>query len=235
MRKNIASCDTAIVNVPVWMLKTAEPFSSLFPVRETVLAEIIEDMNINGFDAGHPIVLWNMTIVDGHTRLRAAIAAGIEDVPVICRKFTDECDALEYAIRSQRNRRNLTDWELFQCLKKLDFRKKIGRPGINCSYQAGKSSDVLAEMLGISRAKIEKLRAIMDHGSDEVKDAIRQGKYSINGAYQAVMEPRRKHPDFLPDEDAEAVHSVMADIHSRLNEVQIRKLIKALQLEIANN
>lgn len=235
MRKARVNYELPLVEVPVWTLKTAEPFCSLFPIRPAVLSEIIDDMNKNGFDACQPIVVWDMTVVDGHTRLRAAIAAGIEMVPVICRRFADEDEALEYAIKTQRNRRNLTDWELFQCLQKLDARKKIGRPTKDCSAPQGKTCDLVAATLGISATKVEKLRAISDYGTDEIKEALRRGKYSINGAYQAVMAPRRKQPTCLPDTDAEAVHAVMADIHARLNEGQIRKLVKALQIELATN
>ena len=102
MNNALESYNFPIVQAPVWTLKTAEPFCNLFPIRETVLSKIIDDMKKNGFDAGHPIVVWNMTVVDGHTRLRAALAAGIETVPVGCRNFTDEDEALEYAIKIQR-------------------------------------------------------------------------------------------------------------------------------------
>ncbi len=235
MKNSLASYNFPIVQVPIWTLKTAEPFCNLFPIRETVLAEIIDDMNKNGFDAGHPIVVWNMTVVDGHTRLRAAVAAGIDTVPVVCRNFTDEYEALDYAIKTQRNRRNLTDWELLQCIQKLDFRKKIGRPEKSSTIPQGNTCDLVAATLGISATKVEKLRAINDYGTDEIKDALRRGEYSVNGAYQAVMAPRRKQPKSLPDADAEIIHAVMADIHARLNESQIRKLIKTLQLELAIN
>ncbi len=231
MRNARVNYELPLVEVPTWMLKTAEPFCSLFPIRPTVLSEIIEDMNKNGYDACQPIVVWNMTVVDGHTRLRAAVAAGIKMVPVICRRFADEDEALEYAIKTQRNRRNLTDWELFQCLQKLDFKKKRGRNAAS----AGKSSIAVAAALGISAKKVEKLRAISDYGTDEVKNALRRGEYTVNGAYEAVMAPRRKQPRSLPDGDAEAVHAVMVDIHARLNEEQIRKLVKALQIELAIN
>ena len=231
MKNTLANYNFPIVQIPTWMLKTAEPFCNLFPIRETVLTEIINDMDKNGFDASHPIVVWNMTVVDGHTRLQAAVATGIETVPVVCRNFEDEDEALDYAIKTQRNRRNLTDWELLQCLQKLDFRKPRGRN----AKSSGKSSIAVANTLGISTTKVEKLRAINDYGSDEIKDALHRGEYSINGAYEAVMAPRRKQPKSLPDADAEIIHSVMADIHARLNESQIRKLIKTLQLELAIN
>ena len=231
MRNALVNCEYPLVKVPVWSLKTAEPFCNLFPIRPTVLSEIIEDMNKNGFDAFHPIIVWNMTVVDGHTRLRAAAAAGIETVPVVCRNFANEDEALEYAIKTQRNRRNLTDGELLQCLQKLDFRKKRGRNAAS----GGKSSIEVANTLGISSKKVEKLRAISDYGTDEIKNALRRGEYTVNGAYQAVMAPRRKQPKSLPDADAEIIHAVMADIHARLNEEQIRKLVKALQIELEIN
>ena len=49
------------------------------------------------------------------------------------------------------------------------------------------------------------------------------------------MAPRRKQPKSLPDADAEVIHAVMADIHARLNNGQIRRLVKALQIELAIN
>ena len=102
MSSKFCNIEFPLVQVPVWSLKMEEPFRNLFPIRQTVLAEIIDDMNVNGFDFGHSIVVWKMIVVDGHTRLKAAIAAGLETVPVICRQFNDENEALEYAIRCQR-------------------------------------------------------------------------------------------------------------------------------------
>ena len=221
MSSKFYNIEFPLVQVPVWSLKMEEPFRNLFPIRQTVLAEIIDDMNVNGFDFGHPIVVWKMIVVDGH---------------VICRQFNDENEALEYAIRCQRNRRNLTNGELLQCLQQLDMRKKAGRPANNssCSMSRGKSSVDLGETLGISCKKVERLRAINAYATDEIKEALRQGKYSINRAYEETMRSRRPQEKIEPDTDAELVHSIMADIHARMNEIQIRKLVKALQIELAN-
>ncbi len=235
MNNFIETYELPLVQVPAWSLKTAEPYKNLFPIRETTLAEIIEDMTENGFDSGHPIVVWNMTVIDGHTRLRAAMAAGLETVPVICRQFTDETEALEYAIKSQSNRRNLTDWELMQCLQQLDFRKSVGRPCKNSSCSCGRSANATAELLGISRGKVEKLRAIASYADSGTLTSLQQGRYSVNRAYEETMRSRRPEVKNEPDTDAELIHSVMADIHAQLNTAQIRKLIKALQIELATN
>ena len=93
----------------------------------------------------------------------------------------------------------------------------------------------MAETLGVSRGKIEKLRAIEDYASAETKEALLQGKYSVNRAYEETMRTRRPQEINEPDADAELVHSVMADIHARMNTAQIRKLVKTLQLELAIN
>ena len=67
MSSKFCNIEFPLVQVPVWSLKMEEPFRNLFPIRQTVLAEIIDDMNVNGFDFGHPIVVWKMIVVDGHT------------------------------------------------------------------------------------------------------------------------------------------------------------------------
>jgi len=233
---NLVECiELPLVQVPVWSLKTVEPFKNLFPIRDTVLSEIIDDMTVNGFDAGHPIVVWNMTVVDGHTRLKAAIAAGLETVPVICRQFQDEDEALDYSIRSQRNRRNLTDGELFRCVETLYYKKKRGPRPKNCPCRIGKASLDVADTLGISSRQVEKFHAIGKYATGEIREALAAGKYTVNRAYEETMRTRRPQEINEPNADAELVHSVMADIHARMNTAQIRKLVKALQLELAIN
>lgn len=129
-----------------------------------------------------------LTVVDGHTRLLAAIKLGIETIPVVVREFANEKAALEYAIGSQRNRRNLTDAELMKCISALDHRKKKG-PQKDCPH--GKSADRTAMLLGTSRIKVEKIRSIIDHAPEEIKEAIRSGNLTINKAYVITMGKRK--------------------------------------------
>jgi ParB family chromosome partitioning protein len=174
-------------------LRTAEPFKSLFPIRETDLEKITANMKQKGFDHAHPIIVWaghKFTVVDGHTRLAAARRLGIGVIPIVVREFANENEALEYAIDSQRNRRNLTDAELLRCLSELDKRKKAGRPK-NGSTDPGKSADRTVSLLGISRAKVERLRAVADHGTETIKLAVLSGDLTVNRAYIITMEARR--------------------------------------------
>ena len=181
-------------------IKTASPFKDLFPVKQNDLERVMASMKAKGYDNGHPIILWeghNMTVVDGHTRLAAAQKLLFARIPVILKKFKDEAEALEYAIESQVNRRNLTDAELLKCLTELDKRKKTGPAKSLASREAklGKSAEETAAILGVSRAKVERLRTVNDHASDEIKEAVKDGKLSLNKAYKATMDARHAEED----------------------------------------
>jgi len=175
-------------------VKTASPFKDLFQVRPADLENVEQDMKTNGYDSAHPIIIWaghDMTVIDGHTRLAAAKKLMFPLIPAIIKTFKDEAEALEYAIRTQRNRRNLTDAELFRCLNELDKRYKTTEE-LRASREArtGKSAEQTASLLGVSRAKVERLRAVNDHASDEVKEAVKAGKLTVNKAYNETMEAR---------------------------------------------
>jgi len=185
----ISMMDPSIIN-------TASPFKDLFPIRPAELEHVMESMKTDGYDNAHPIILWaghNLTVVDGHTRLAAANKLLFAEIPVIRREFKDEAEALEYAIKSQVNRRNLDDAELLRCVTELDKRMSEGRPKKTVTAVAvnGRSSENTAKLLGTSRGKVEKIRTINDHGTDDVKDAVRSGEMSVNKAYNETMEARR--------------------------------------------
>ena len=179
------------------IIHTASPFKDLFPIREKDLKNIEESMKNNGFNSGLPITLWaghDLTVIDGHTRLAAAKKLLFAQIPVILKKFKDEDEALKYAIEMQTNRRNLTDAELLNCLTELDKRKKKGPAKSIASRDAipGKSAEQTAALLGVSPAKVERLRAVNDHATDEVKEAVKSGKMSVNKAYNKTMVARRQ-------------------------------------------
>jgi ParB family chromosome partitioning protein len=189
--KNVFDGGNSVISlVSTDRIRTADPFRSLFPVREDVLNRIIADMKQNGFDGAHPIIVWGghkQTVIDGHIRLIAAAKLGFRKIPVVLRNFSNEAEALEYAIDAQRNRRNLTDAEMMKCISALDKRNKTGRPK-NKNVILGRSASATAQLLGTSRGKIEKLRAINEYAIKDIKDAVRSGNLTINKAYVITMD-----------------------------------------------
>lgn len=224
MENNIIMMTTLDIN-------TAPPFSTLFLIKEKVLNEIISDMKIHGYDYAHPVVLWaghKATVLDGHTRLRAALTLGMTKIPITLKEFASEDEALRYAIKSQSSRRNLTDAELLSCLAELDKRKAEGRPkktppdgGVS-----GRSSAATAEVLGISPRKVERLRAVQDHASDDVKEAVATGGISVNKAYNETMYQRRNTSD--GDAAAEKPERTAALIKS-IDGMSVKRLEREVQ------
>lgn len=186
--------DKQISMMPTLEIRTASPFKDLFPIRETTLNEIVEDMKKNGYDYAHPITIWaghKVTVVNGHSRLKAALQVGMSKVPIMLRNFADEEEALQYAIHSQSGRRNLTDAELLNCISLIDTKYSRGGSSKATREAFGKSAQKTADLLGISRGKVEKLRTVNDHASSQVKDAILNGELSVNKAYNETMVARR--------------------------------------------
>jgi protein gp37 len=177
-------------------LRTRPPFSDLWPIDPRVQTAITEDMAYNGFDASKPIDVWRepdavMTVIDGHTRLQAAIINGLA-VAYFEHDFADEDEALEYAIKTQRDRRNLTDADLLHLVEMLDSRRQAGRPKLAqpCANN-NKSSRETADLLGVSSRKVEQTRTVLDNAPEPIKAQVAAGQMTINHAYNEVRAIRQ--------------------------------------------
>jgi len=194
-------------------LTTRAPFANLFPAQPDVLTAIKESMETAGFDASKPLDVWRLNgklvVIDGHTRLRAAVGAGLTEVETYLHDFPDEDAALEYAVRNQRNRRNLTGADLLRCVAALDKRKSHGaEPGgrgnqhtrANVSAETlpkGPTAEHTASVLGVSRATVDRARAVLD-GPAEVKQAVEAGELSLRVAADKARTQKRETRQAAP-------------------------------------
>jgi ParB-like chromosome segregation protein Spo0J len=178
---------------PIDDLITRPPFSELFPIKQTDLAAIEARMREFGYDPAKPIDIWEEhdVVVDGHTRLEAAKAAGLPTVEVYEHDFPDEGAALEYAIRNQRDRRNLTDADLFRCIAALDERCQGARTDL--SPTGGKSGAAhTAAVVGTSQRTVERVRVVQDHAVPETREAVLAGNKPLRTAYEETQAQRRR-------------------------------------------
>jgi ParB family chromosome partitioning protein len=190
-------------------IKAHPTFESLFPIKPDLLEKIEQDMRDGRYDHSQPIILatWEgqeePICIDGHTRLRAAKNSGIEEVPVWLHEFATAEEALEKAIKLQRNRRNMTDAEIVTCIEALDRKKPRGgdrrseavrSKGQCCPIENGSSSSAqeTGDLLGISERKVRQARTVMGHADESTKRAVRQGDLSINQACQKTQEKRKQ-------------------------------------------
>ena len=124
--------------------------------------------------------------------------------------FETEDEAVLYAIHCQRDRRNTTDADLFRWIQEADKRKTAeeraqlaGRPkkqdennlGTNVpklSSDEKRTSRATAELVGTHFKKVERARAVIDHGTPEIKQAVLSGEMTIHAAREKTQEQRRE-------------------------------------------
>ena len=199
-------------------LTTIPLFRNLFPRDEAMIEKIADHMKANGYDDSQPIICWERAgengllahvVVDGHTRLAAARRANLDNVKIMFKDFADDDEALQYAIHNQRDRRNITDADLFKCIEAVDQLKKKGgdkksekSKASSGAIEQGKSSKATAKIVGTSPRKVEKVRRILKKANRETVEAVKSGKKSINAACQetnTVPERITEHdPDLFP-------------------------------------
>lgn len=182
--------------MPPSMLKIESPFNGIFPIQDSILQKIIKSMKKIGFDDAYPIIVWkrneDLVVLDGHTRLQAALAIGLSNIPVAYRKFENPVDALDYAVSQQIERRNLTQADMLRYVTEADKlfkagRKKLAPDGTNLETPKGKSAAKMADIMNVSTRKVERLRKIAKDGSDATKQALSDGKITINKAYEDTV------------------------------------------------
>ena len=125
-------------------IKTVEPFKGLFQLEVTTIFRIEESIIKNGYDSKFPILVWRRNneniCIDGHQRLQAIKTLKLKDVPVSYVEFETEKEAIEYAIRIQRDRRNLSDADFAKRILLLDEVKERGGDHKSEDYEKSKSS-----------------------------------------------------------------------------------------------
>jgi biotin operon repressor len=184
-------------------IKVHPELSAIFTIKDDLAASIAQSMRDTGYDKSQPIVIWKNQdyVVDGHTRLRAALEAGLPEVPVAEQDFETLEDAIRYAFARQAERRNLTQAEIFQAATRLDLKEY--RDG------TGRSGEALAKDLGVSESTIKHARTVAARGTGEDIEAVRAGELTINQAYQKV---RQKKDDSLPLHPSPVMDTILEEI-----------------------
>ena len=204
------SGDKAIgVTLSLDQIMKAEPFSSLFMIKHEVLAAITEDMKAHGFDPSKPVNVWKKAdgtriLIDGYTRVRAAEALGLLHITAYEKTFASEAEALAYAIHTQRDRRNLSDVEILRLVQLIDrpqtgFKKSLtGNELLAISANEPSegairsTSELTAEALGISNAKVKRARAVL--ADTKQAASVLAGEKTIHKAAQDAKAERDSMP-----------------------------------------
>jgi ParB-like chromosome segregation protein Spo0J len=184
-------------------IKTHPRFKGLFKIDDDLMESIRTEMVVGGYYASQPIVLgtWpgqeEPVLIDGHTRRRAAIAAGIKEVLVVIEELADEDGALQYVANVQTKRRPTDDWVRYQLITELD--KLMDRGGDRRSSQAkskgphgpvetsySTSAERTAALVGCSSRTVKRARRVRKEGTPEILADLKKRKISINQADKLI-------------------------------------------------
>ena len=192
-------------------LKREDPFKAMFPINPLDLQAITDHMKQHGFDESQPVVVWKSTnqIVDGFTRIAAAITNNIEEIHVIEKDFVDEIAAIKYTVHLQRDRRNLTPAQFAQLLKTVDSRLTRGGDRKSEAFKKvnykpldddevedaiptnGDSAELTADILGVSPSTVKKTRKILDSDDPNTQQQLNAGA-SIDTVYKGITKKEKQ-------------------------------------------
>jgi hypothetical protein len=163
-----------------------------------------------------PIVLWNQgnVILDGHNRFEICERRGIPYQTVVLDDLQNENEAIYWIVMRQFGRRNLNAYQraelatalvpvlrelakqnLIEAAKKTNEQKeKITGLAIlpNPSIKKINVREKVAELSKVSDGTMGKINAIQKEATEEVKQALREGKTTIHAEAQKIKAKKKK-------------------------------------------
>jgi len=202
--KNTGITYTSAERSPVILPEMAE---LLPPLSAEQSAALEEDLLRNGCYS--PIIVnEDMVIVDGHNRQSLCEKHGLPYTMAVF-SFEDLLEAKQWALDTQKNRRNLEKWELGKIALKLKPEieaKARANQGTRTDLSATlpESSDTvdtrkeLAEAVGLGERTMGKVMQIDENAPEVIKEALDKKELSINKGYDLTRQLQN-----LPEEQRE--------------------------------
>ncbi len=155
-------------------------------------------------------------IVDGHNRQRICEEHNLPYTMAVF-EFADKLEAMQWALDTQKGRRNLDKWELGKIALKLkpeiEARAKAnmsvggqnGKPNekgctnsSNLSIEKTDTRQQLADSVGLGRSTMNQIMQIDENAPEVVKQALDNGEVSVNKGYEITKKLAE-----LPEEERE--------------------------------
>lgn len=161
-----------------------------------------------------PVLIWNGTIIDGHNRYKICKAHGIENIPTKEMDFSSKSEAIEWILRNQLGRRNLTDFQRNKVALKYEEviaeqmkerQRKAGgdkvsvkaKTAVDQMNHSGQDKTTrrkeLAKIAGTSEGSIQRSKLILEKGTPEqIERAEKGGRGNSMSAIVKEIEMEQK-------------------------------------------
>ena len=150
------------------------------------------------------LVLWGNILIDGHNRYKICMKHNIE-FRTIQREFKDRDEVLLWIMQNQLSRRNLSDFQRVELVRKCEDAVKTQAKARQKATQFGggdkftttveKSRDTLGKMAGVSGSTYEHAAVVLDKAPEPVIEATRRKELSINAAYGVTKLPKSQQAE----------------------------------------
>ena len=200
------------------------------PLSGEQLAALEADLLENGCYA--PVIVnEDMVIVDGHNRQKLCQQHGIPYEMAVF-SFVDLLEAKQWALDTQKGRRNLDKWELGKIALKLkpdiEARAKANMSAGGQAYRPSEEGSAtlpnlppidtrkeLADAVGLGERTMGKVMQIDEHAPAAVKEALDSGDLSINQGYNITCQVRD-----LPEERREEAAALAVELEKAKKEIR---------------
>ncbi len=201
------------------------------PLTEEQLTALEADLLKNGCYS--PIIVnENLVIIDGHNRQMLCEKHGIPYKMAVF-SFEDMLEAKQWALDTQKGRRNLDKWELGKIALRLkpDIEAraranqsaaggdKFGEKPLSATLPEAVSSvdtrKELADTVGLGERTMGKVMQIDENAPSAVKEALDSGDLSINQGYNITRQVQE-----LPEEEREEAAAQAVELVKAKKEVQ---------------
>lgn len=131
-------------------------------------------------------------ILDGHHRFRACNELHITP-KIEVQKLYNRIEEKEFVILLNLNRRHLNDFQKSELGTKLETieseraktRMLSGRT-LGPNEPRGKTEQIIADRIGVTRSTYHRAKKVIENGSEEIKQKLRDGKSSITSEYKQI-------------------------------------------------
>lgn len=201
------------------------------PLTGEQLAALETDILKNGCYS--PVIVnEDMVVIDGHNRQRLCEQHGLPYQMAVF-SFEDMLEAKQWALDTQKGRRNLDKWELGKIALRLkpdiEARARANQQEYHGNqYDSGLSATLLevhsdpvdtrrelADAVGLGERTMGKVMQIDEHAPTAVKEALDSGDLSINQGYNITRQVRE-----LPEEQRDEAAALAVELEKAKKEIR---------------
>ena len=201
------------------------------PLTGEQLAALETDLLANGCYS--PIIVnEDMVIIDGHYRYELCEKHGVPYKMAVF-SFSDMLEAKQWALDTQKGRRNLDKWELGKIALKLredvEARARANQSAAGGDKFGGKPLSAtlpeavsavdtrkeLAEAVGIGERTMGKVMQINEHAPAPIREALDSGDLSINQGYNLTRQLQE-----VPEEERDETAAQLVELAKAKKEIQ---------------